>query len=129
MCLSISDIVRILNASYFRTIFMKMNSTYFTTRTIYCPLATRNLLCVSSAQSTRLAGRVRKVYNHHLFIDFREATNWAEYDDGDGSQWIVEGIDRNGYHYVNRSSPEDGPVRAFGDFALLLTGWTFEERY
>ena len=47
----------------------------------------------------------------------------------DGSQWIVEGIDRNGYHYVNRWSPEDGPVRAFVDFALLLTGWTFEERY
>ena len=47
----------------------------------------------------------------------------------DGSRWIIEGLDQNGYHYVNRQSPKEGPVRAFGDFALLLTGWTFEEQY
>lgn len=47
----------------------------------------------------------------------------------DGSQWIVEGADRNGYHFVNRWSPQEGPVREFGDFALTLSGWTFEERY
>ena len=54
----------------------------------------------------------------------------TECDSGlDGSQWIVEGIDRDGYHYVNRWSPKEGPVRELGDFALLLSGWTFEERY
>lgn len=47
----------------------------------------------------------------------------------DGSQWIVESSDRDGYHFVNRWSPDKGPVRQFGDFALFLTGWTFEERY
>lgn len=47
----------------------------------------------------------------------------------DGSRWIVEGVDRNGYHFVNRWLPQEGPVRDFGDFALNLPGWTFEERY
>ncbi len=47
----------------------------------------------------------------------------------DGSQWIVEAADRTGYHFVNRWSPQSGPVYEFGDFALALTGWTFEERY
>ena len=47
----------------------------------------------------------------------------------DGSRWIVEGVDRNGYHFVNRWSPQEGPVREFGDFALALSGRTFEEPY
>lgn len=47
----------------------------------------------------------------------------------DGSQWIVEGIDRKGYIFVNRFSPDAGPVRAFGDFALDLTGWDVGGRY
>ncbi len=47
----------------------------------------------------------------------------------DGSQWIVEGADHNGYHFVNRWSPQEGSVREFGDFVLALSGWTFEERY
>lgn len=54
----------------------------------------------------------------------------TECDSGlDGSQWIVEGVNRDSYLFVNRWSPQEGPVREFGDFALLLTGWTFEERY
>lgn len=54
----------------------------------------------------------------------------TECDSGlDGSQWIVEGINRDGYVFVNRWSPQEGSVHEFGDFALLLTGWTFEERY
>ena len=47
----------------------------------------------------------------------------------DGSQWIVEGVNRDGYRFINRWSPAEGPVREFGDFAPGLTGWTFEERY
>ena len=47
----------------------------------------------------------------------------------DGSQWIVEGVDHKGYVFVNRFSPNTGPVRAFGDFALNLTGWDVGGRY
>lgn len=47
----------------------------------------------------------------------------------DGSQWIVERASADGYKFVNRWSPESGSVRVFGDFALGLTGWKFEERY
>jgi hypothetical protein len=47
----------------------------------------------------------------------------------DGSQWIVEGVDSKGYVFVNRFSPNTGPVRAFGDFALNLTGWDVRGRY
>jgi hypothetical protein len=52
----------------------------------------------------------------------------TECDSGlDGSQWIVEGVNRDGYLFVNRWSPEKGPVREFGEFALLLTGWTIDD--
>ncbi|WP_293646008.1 hypothetical protein [Sphingopyxis sp. RIFCSPHIGHO2_12_FULL_65_19] len=54
----------------------------------------------------------------------------TECDNGlDGSQWIVEGVSHEGYRFINRWSPTEGPVRKFGDFALGLTGWTFEEIY
>lgn len=47
----------------------------------------------------------------------------------DGSQWIVEGVDRDDYRFVNRFAPTEGPVREFGDFVLELTGWSIGARY
>lgn len=52
----------------------------------------------------------------------------TECDGGlDGSQWIVESVDDEGYRFINRWSPEKGPVRTFGDFALDLTGWKLDK--
>jgi hypothetical protein len=48
----------------------------------------------------------------------------------DGANWIIENAGGpEGYRYVNRWSPEDGPVRTFGLFMLDLTGWTIEDIY
>jgi hypothetical protein len=47
----------------------------------------------------------------------------------DGSQWIVEGADEQGYRFINRWSPNEGPVREFGMVMLDLTGWQFAEIY
>ena len=47
----------------------------------------------------------------------------------DGARWLVEGLDEQGYRYVNRQSPETGAVYDFGVFALGLTGWDVEPIY
>lgn len=48
----------------------------------------------------------------------------------DGSRWIVEAAGPGGrYVYINRHSPEDGPVRDFGQFLIDLTGWDVEPLY
>jgi len=47
----------------------------------------------------------------------------------DGAQWIVEGIDRTGYHFVDRWTPQRGQVRETGLAMLKLTGWTFKDVY
>ncbi|HEX7695707.1 MAG TPA: hypothetical protein VF409_14540 [Sphingomonas sp.] len=47
----------------------------------------------------------------------------------DGAQWIIEGIDRTGYHFVDRWTPEQGQVRETGLAMLKLTGWTFKNVY
>jgi hypothetical protein len=47
----------------------------------------------------------------------------------DGSEWIVEAIDDDGYHFLKRWSPQDGPVQEFGTLLLELTGWKFEDIY
>ena len=47
----------------------------------------------------------------------------------DGARWIVEGIDREAYHFIDRWSPEQGPVHDFGLYALELTGWDVGEIY
>jgi hypothetical protein len=47
----------------------------------------------------------------------------------DGATWLVERLDRHGYDYVNRWSPSEGHMHAFGLFALELTGWDLGEIY
>lgn len=41
----------------------------------------------------------------------------------DGSSWIIEIVDRNGYHYINRWSPDSGPVLEVGQFMMKAIGW------
>ena len=47
----------------------------------------------------------------------------------DGAQWLFEGVDAGGYHFLDRWSPEDGPAREVGTFLLGLTGWSFDAIY
>ncbi len=47
----------------------------------------------------------------------------------DGSEWIVEAIDREGYHFIKRWSPENGAMHEFGSLLLELTGWRFDDVY
>lgn len=47
----------------------------------------------------------------------------------DGSEWIVESIDDDGYHFLKRWSPQDGAVHEFGSLLLELTGWQFDDIY
>jgi hypothetical protein len=47
----------------------------------------------------------------------------------DGAQWIVEAAGPGGYRFVDRQSPERGPVRVFGLHLIGLTGWTYENVY
>jgi hypothetical protein len=47
----------------------------------------------------------------------------------DGAQWILESAGPGGYHFVDRQSPDDGPVRELGLHLLGLTGWTHDQVY
>jgi hypothetical protein len=47
----------------------------------------------------------------------------------DGAQWIIEEVDANGYHFVDRFSPVSGGVRDLGLTLLKLTGWEFKPIY
>lgn len=47
----------------------------------------------------------------------------------DGAQWIIESVGPDGYRFIERQSPEDGPVRTFGLHLIGLTGWTYESVY
>lgn len=47
----------------------------------------------------------------------------------DGAQWIIERSDAKGYHFINRWSPSDGPVKRVGMFVLNLTGWRIKPVY
>jgi len=47
----------------------------------------------------------------------------------DGAQWLFEGVNAGGYHFLDRWSPEDGPAREVGTFLLGLTGWVFRAMY
>ena len=39
----------------------------------------------------------------------------------DGAQWIVEARDNTRYHWVDRFSPESGPIREFGMHLMTLS--------
>lgn len=41
----------------------------------------------------------------------------------DGSRWIIEAADKAGYRFIDRWSPESGPVHKVGEMLLALTGW------
>lgn len=47
----------------------------------------------------------------------------------DGAEWLVEGVDKSGYHFTKSWSPRKGPVREFGLATLKLTGWDFKRIY
>ena len=47
----------------------------------------------------------------------------------DGAEWIIEGVDQSGYHFIKRWSPSDGPVREVGQFLIRLTGWQYQNIY
>lgn len=47
----------------------------------------------------------------------------------DGAEWIFEGADGSGYHFMSRWSPQHGPAKAIGDLLIKHTGWRFDEIY
>jgi len=47
----------------------------------------------------------------------------------DGAQWTIESVGPEGYRFVDRQSPGDGPVRAFGLHLIGLTGWIYDDLY
>ncbi|TPW05510.1 MAG: hypothetical protein FD125_711 [bacterium] len=48
----------------------------------------------------------------------------------DGARWIIESVEPStGYIYVNRWTPEDGPVRDIGLHMVGLTGWQIARVY
>lgn len=47
----------------------------------------------------------------------------------DGAEWILEAVGPDGYRYVERWTPRDGPVHTFGLHLIGLTGWTYDNVY
>ncbi|WP_420479008.1 hypothetical protein [Brevundimonas sp. FT23028] len=47
----------------------------------------------------------------------------------DGAGWAVESAGADGYRFIERQSPADGPVRTFGLHLIGLTGWTYDRVY
>jgi hypothetical protein len=47
----------------------------------------------------------------------------------DGAEWIVEVVNRRGYHFAKDWSPRAGDVRQVGLAMLALTGWIVEPVY
>lgn len=47
----------------------------------------------------------------------------------DGAQWIIEASNSKGYTFIDRQSPESGPVRRIGLALIRLTGWQVGEVY
>lgn len=43
----------------------------------------------------------------------------------DGSQWIFERVDENGYAMVQHWSPNEGAAKELGEYLIDLTGWEF----
>lgn len=47
----------------------------------------------------------------------------------DGAEWIIELVDTNGYHFVDRWSPQDGGIHDLGLMVLRMTGWDLKPIY
>ncbi|TCM40016.1 hypothetical protein [Novosphingobium sp. ST904] len=47
----------------------------------------------------------------------------------DGSEWLFEKRDANGYHFGNYWAPEKNRARRTGELMLRLTGWKFRKIY
>ena len=47
----------------------------------------------------------------------------------DGAQWVIEVVDKDGYHFADAQSPEEGGLRALGTAMMSLTGWDFGQAY
>jgi hypothetical protein len=47
----------------------------------------------------------------------------------DGAGWVIESVGADGYRFIERHSPQDGPVRTFGLHLIGLTGWTYDNVY
>jgi hypothetical protein len=79
--------------------------------------------------------RVERVLTHEE-LDRLDSTRLGpdsdagEYCRGaDGSNWIIEESGPEGYAFVDRWSPEDGPVRELGMTLLNFTGWKIDPVY
>ena len=46
----------------------------------------------------------------------------------DGSQWLFEVVDKDGYRFLKRWSPDDGAAHDLGQLLIELSGWS-EETY
>ena len=46
----------------------------------------------------------------------------------DGSEWLFEMVDQDGYRLVKRWSPDDGAAYDLGQVLIELSGWS-EETY
>ena len=46
-----------------------------------------------------------------------------------GAQWLLESTGPEGYRFVERLSPRDGPVREVGLYLIRLTGWRYGAVY
>lgn len=62
----------------------------------------------------------------------RENALFEEEADGcssgfDGSQWLFELVDSQGYRFVKRWSPTDGAGHRLGQHLIALTGWNMDE--
>lgn len=44
----------------------------------------------------------------------------------DGARWIVEVVKDGSYYFIDRWTPDKGPVREFGLLMLDLTGWSIK---
>lgn len=58
---------------------------------------------------------------------FREPPDTCEMG-FDGSQWLFEMVDKDGYRFVKRWSPDDGAAHDLGQLLIELSGWS-EETY
>lgn len=47
----------------------------------------------------------------------------------DGAQWVIETTGPGGYRFIDRQSPDNGPVREVGLALLGLTGWEVGDIY